>query len=60
MLEHLNQVDLQESAVRVISCTWTPPTRTGAAAAGGIAAGPAAGGTAAGRSSRKPDRWKHL
>ena len=60
MLEQLDQMDLRRARFGWISCTWTPPTRTGAAAAWDIAAGPAAGGTATGRSSRKPDRWTHL
>ena len=60
MLEHLDQMDLQESTVRVDLLHLDPTDPDGGCAAGGIAAGPAAGGTATGRSSRKPDRWKHL
>ena len=45
MLELMNQMDTQENIVRVDPCTWTPPTRTGAAAAAITAADIAAGGT---------------
>ena len=45
MLELMNQMDTQENIVKVVSCTWTPPTRTGAAAAAITAADIAADGT---------------
>lgn len=45
MMDHLNQMDTQESTVKWTSCTWTPPTRMGVAAAAITAADIAADGT---------------
>lgn len=45
MMDHLNQMDPRRAPSRWTSCTWTPPTRTGAAAAAITAADIAAGGT---------------
>lgn len=45
MMDHLNQMDTQESTVKVDLLHLDPPTRTGVAAAAITAADIAAGGT---------------
>ena len=63
MLELMNQMDIQENTVKVISFIWIPPTRTEVAVAAITAADIAAGGTAMNRKisltrKHEKERWQ--